>query len=339
MKFKKATSMTLRVSIIALVLLAGTCFAVNAVDISFYTSIHPDVVKAVMEKFKGKNPDINVNLYRAGSGTIWTKIQMEAKTGRIIPDIIHTADPSAFVQMKRNGWLLSYDSPHMKTLIYPEHLVDKDHQYYPVRISVPVLVYNIDSGKPNISKLEELPKIAGPSLAVPTPLQSGTIACLVYFTHEQFGEDGANKFWLTLKEKDTHFGPWADALGGVARGEFKYGITSIDQANRMRWLSRERIGIIYLDSSSLNPCPIAIVAYKKEDSKKIEASKRLMDFWLSKEGQQEVSEMYILAARKGVKAKPGFPFFEEIHGKFFDAEKYSDRYKDLMRWWKVNMGR
>ena len=65
-----------------------------------YTSMKESLVGGIVDGFKQKYPDIDVDYQSAGAGKIMAKLAAERQSGHIMADIIWTSEVPDFYQMK-----------------------------------------------------------------------------------------------------------------------------------------------------------------------------------------------------------------------------------------------
>ena len=65
-----------------------------------YTSMKESLISGIVEGFKKKYPDIEVDYQSAGAGKLMAKIAAERQSGHILADVIWTSEVPDFYQMK-----------------------------------------------------------------------------------------------------------------------------------------------------------------------------------------------------------------------------------------------
>ncbi len=199
--------------------------------ITYYTSMPEANVTSLIEEFKKVQPDVTINLYRAGTGTVLAKLEAEMQAENVVADAISVAEPDASVILKERGQLLQYVPEGADKLA--EEYKDKDGYFYSFGITNMVLIYNTQ-------KIREIPKgysdLLNPDyknkISLGNPSSSGAMAHMVgtmlnngyewdYF--ENLKNNGA----ILVK------GP-SDAAQKVATGEAVIGITQDAAARAMK---------------------------------------------------------------------------------------------------------
>ncbi len=66
----------------------------QSIEITLYTSAPAEIGKIMNDAFTKANPGISVNMYRSGTGSVMARVFAEARSGQIVPDVLHVADPA-----------------------------------------------------------------------------------------------------------------------------------------------------------------------------------------------------------------------------------------------------
>ncbi|MBC7099172.1 extracellular solute-binding protein, partial [Candidatus Bipolaricaulota bacterium] len=131
------------ISMLTTVMLAGLLGLPALADketLMVYTSCPIEIMTEIERVFEAAHPDIDVQVYRSGTGTITAKIAAEREAGKILADIVWVADYAYFESLKGLDLLYPYESPEAENL--PEIFVDPDRCYYGARIFSMVIAYN-----------------------------------------------------------------------------------------------------------------------------------------------------------------------------------------------------
>ena len=86
-------------------------------EVTVYTSVPQDLADQFKIKFEEKYPDVTVNIYRATSGEVLTKIKTEAEGGQLSGDVLWVADFASAESLKELNLLDKYDSEEAKILM------------------------------------------------------------------------------------------------------------------------------------------------------------------------------------------------------------------------------
>ena len=102
--------------------------------ITIYSSVHEDVLAAIAKEFNSRTPDVELKYFRLGTTKIIAKVNAEVKAGGIRADLVWTAEPAYFEELKQRGLIVKYLSPAAKDI--PKLFIDPDG-YYTVPESSP----------------------------------------------------------------------------------------------------------------------------------------------------------------------------------------------------------
>jgi len=98
-----------------------------------YTSMKEALISGIVEGFKKKYPDIDVDYQSAGAGKLMAKIAAERQSGKILADVIWTSEVPDFYQMKKDGILEKYQPSNFSEILNP--LADYDGTFTAARAS------------------------------------------------------------------------------------------------------------------------------------------------------------------------------------------------------------
>ena len=101
--------------ILALVMVlsvSAVAFAEPSGKVMLYSSMQEAQLQAIEQAFEAKYPTVDMEYYYAGGGKLVTKMTTEAQDGgQIASDLVWLGDPSDYEAFKANGWLEPYVSP------------------------------------------------------------------------------------------------------------------------------------------------------------------------------------------------------------------------------------
>jgi iron(III) transport system substrate-binding protein len=283
--------------------------------IMLYTSVPTEIMTAIQGAFSAANPDIELEVFRSGSGTIQTKITAEVQAGSIQADVLWVAEFSYYETLKKQGLLAKIDPEEAKAL--PDNFKDPDGYYYAGRLINMVIAYNTKA-----LKAEQVPqswkeitdKKWYDKFVVPNPEYSGAAVSAVGALAKKYGWD----YFRTLRENETSVVRGnSDVAQKVASGEFPIGMT-LDYIARDLNVKGSPIDIIYpSDGTIAIPSPIAIM----EASKNKEAGLRFINYILSIEGQIACVELgSLVPVRSDVNPPANTPPASSIIEKAMDVD-------------------
>lgn len=108
--------------------------------ITLYTSESEDDVNLLTGDFMRRNPGVRVNVFRAGSGPVVSRIQAEMQAGKIQADVIWFADIVFFQDLARRNLLLAYNPPAGRAA--PPQYHYQGNRFHEVRLIFNVVAFN-----------------------------------------------------------------------------------------------------------------------------------------------------------------------------------------------------
>lgn len=254
--------------------------------VNLYTSVPVKIIEGIKQEFEKGNPEIELEVFRAGTLKIMKRIYQEVETGKLGADVIWISDFSSAEELKEKGLLQKYVSPEVKNII--PIFIDQEGYYTGSRLLNMVVAYNKRFVKKKPESYQELlnPKWKG-KVGIVNPEVSGssyfTIGALLQ--NKDFGWNYYTKMYQNQCEIVDNNRILTEKIAG---GELYIGIT-IDFT--VRKLLKESptlpIGYAFLkDGIVAIASPIAI----SRDCKDIEASRIFIDWVLSKKGQGFMSK-------------------------------------------------
>jgi iron(III) transport system substrate-binding protein len=277
-------------------------------ELILYTSVPTDTINKVKAEFKKRQPGIELNIFRSGTGKVMDRIYNEIDEGQIQADLIWVADFTVGEELKNKGQLLKYKSPHVDNII--SFLKDKDDYYYAARLLNMIIAYNTDNVKKvpkyyrNLLNPEYKGKIG---LADPSYSGAALYTVVTLAQTEEYGWD----YFVRLYENETQIVKGNTSLiQAIADGELDMGIT-IDFMVRDLKNKNPGTPIDYIfpeEGVVLVPSPIAIT----KDCQNLLAAKVFVDFILSKEGQEFLSAQGITPVRLDVTPPTGVPTITQM---------------------------
>jgi len=298
---KKKGIVFLAMAFLAMIVFSSGVYAKEKITI--YSSVHEDVLAAIAGEFNKRNPDIDLKYFRLGTTKIIAKVNAELKAGEIRADLVWTAEPAYFEELKQRNLITKYMSPAAKDI--PKLFHDPDGYYIGARILSIGLMYNT-----RLVKEAEAPRdwddLLDPKwknqIVHASPLYSGSVTATVtgIIQTEKYGWP----YYEKLRANGcTVVQAQAGAQRKVAGGEYKVGI-GLDYGIRKMTAKGSPIQFVYPKSGSVTwGSPIAIF----KASKNKEAAKKFIDFVLSSDGQKFLITEYIVSVNPKVPSPKGAP--------------------------------
>ena len=271
--------------------------------ITIYSSVHQDVLGVIAAEFNKRTPDVELKYLRMGTTQIIEQVNAELKAGKITADLLWTADPAYFEELKQRGLIVRYLPPSAKDI--PEVFIDPDGYYVGARILSIGLMHNT-----KLVKEAEAPRdwnnLLDPKwrnqIAHASPTYSGSATAAVTALTQ------SPKYGWAYYEKLRANGCIIIQSQGltehkVARGEYRVGI-GLDYGIRKMTAEGSPIRFVYPESGTVTwASPIAIFKASQHQ----DAAKRFIDFVLSAEGQKFLITEYIVSVNPKVASPKGAP--------------------------------
>ena len=269
-------------------------------ELMVYTSIYPDIIDNMCKPNVAKAfPEMKVNWFQGGTEKVVTKITGEIKAKKIGADVLMVADPSYYLKLEDQKLLLPYKSKEEKNLINDKAA---DGAWYAVRVCNMIIAYNADK-----LKAEDAPKnwtdLTDPKwkgkIAMPNPMLSGTAYVAVGALADKYGWEYFDK----LKANGLRVEEGNSAIQNkLLTGEYAAAMILEENILKLANTKKEPLKVIYPKDGVVQvPSPIAIF----NTTKNPEGAKAMVDWWLSKEGQQAVVKGWMHSVRGDVKEPIG----------------------------------
>lgn len=280
--------------------------AAEASTITLYTSEPQEKIDALVAAFTTEHPEIEVDVFRAGTGDLTARIAAEEKSGAVGADLLLAADAPTFEDYADRDLLLEYQSPEAKHI--NQDLIDPEHFYVGTRLLPTVIAINTNEITDAPTSWNDLtdPAYAG-KIAMPNPDVSGAAA---YNAAVWLNEPALGESWLKGLAANTPLiaesnGPVSQA---VADGSNPVGIV-VDSLVRDLAAAGSPIEAVYPEEGvPFVSQPVGIFANTEEP----EASKLFVDFLISKEGQEIAVSQSYLPIREDVDSPEGAPAVADI---------------------------
>ncbi|GAA1134826.1 ABC transporter substrate-binding protein [Ornithinicoccus hortensis] len=276
-------------------------------SITVYTSEPQEKIDEVVAAFNEGNPDVEVQVFRAGTGDLKARIAAELETGEVGADILLAADAPTFEAYKAEDLLLEYTPADADALL--ESVVDPEGYYVGTRVIPTVIAYNtgaVDTPPTSWAELTD-PAYAG-QLVMPNPDVSGAAAfnAAVWLLTDGLGED-----WIrALGENDVLVaesnGPTSQAIADGSRPVgvvVDYLVRDLAAQGSPVAVSYPSEGVPYIAQ------PAAVFASSANPA----GAQAFVDFLVSTEGQTLAVEQNYLPVRADVGTPEGAPSMDELH--------------------------
>ena len=285
---------------------ATTVVELDAATITVYTSEPQEKIDALVAAFNEEQPNVTVEVFRAGTGDLTARIEAERTSGDVQADVLLAADSATFEAYASDDLLLAYTPTDVESL--NQDVVDPEGFYTGTRIIPTVIAYNttaIDSPPASWQDLTDS-EYAG-KITMPNPDVSGAAAynAAVWMNTDDLGEAWLEDLAANAPVIADSNGPVAQA---VAAGTQPVGIV-VDYLVRELKAAGSPIDVAYpTEGVPYVSQPVGIFA--STDAQ--EASESFVDFLVSEAGQTLAVEQSYLPVRNDVGTPDGAPSMDDI---------------------------
>lgn len=267
--------------------------------VMIYSSMQEAQLQAVEEAFEKAYPGIDLEYYFASGGKVLTKMTTEAQGGQIAADVVWLGDPVDYEGFKANGWLEKYSSPEENHIA--KAYIDSEGYYTAGRLVTMGIAWNTtmvkDSEAPKTWNELLDPKWKNQIIMTDPDQASTTKYWMVSMMQsDKYGE----KFFKALHDNGTKLESGTTATHNrVADGSYKIGIClDYVSANLISQGSPINFHFTTSDVCTMTS-PVALI----KGSSNQENGKHLIDFLLSKEGQEVLVAQNLVSVRDDVAMK------------------------------------
>ena len=267
--------------------------------VMIYSSMQEAQLQAVEEAFEKAYPGIDLEYYFASGGKVLTKMTTEAQGGQIASDVVWLGDPVDYEGFKANGWLEKYSSPEENHIA--KAYIDSDGYYTAGRLVTMGIAWNTtmvkDSEAPKTWNELLDPKWKNQIIMTDPDQASTTKYWMVSMMQSnKYGE----KFFKALHDNGTKLESGTTATHNrVADGSYKIGIC-LDYVSANLIAQGSPINFHFTTSDVCTmTSPVALI----KGSSNQENGKHLIDFLLSKEGQEVLVAQNLVSVRDDVAMK------------------------------------
>ena len=265
-------------------------------EIVWYTTMSLDQSREFMDRFLKKYPFLKPSVFRSGGGALLNRVLSEAKGGKYLFDVVHGTGEIVLPLMESN-LLAPYNSAERKMI--PDDLKDSKGYWTSVYVNSIVLGYNR-----NLVKKEDLPRTyedllqsrwKGRKISIDdsyTTFLQGLISA--------WGREKAIGYLKKFAEQEPVIMRGSTVRAQLAAaGEFPLVIA---YANIIQYLTEKGAPIDWLP---LEPAVISVnTVMLGAKASHPNAGKLLVDFTLSKEGQEKLWDFQRIPSRSDVEPKP-----------------------------------
>lgn len=274
--------------------------------VTLYTSEPQAKIDEIIAAFNEEQPDVVVEVFRAGTGDLRARIAAEQATGDIGADVLLAADVPTFEDYKDQDLFREYTPEDSDGLT--EVAMDPEGYYVGTRIIPTVIAYNTnDVDEPPASWAELAGEDYAERIVLPNPDISGAAAfnASAWSLQPDLGPEWIEALGANGPQVAESNGPVAQA---VAEGARPIGIV-VDYLVRDLAAAGSPIGVSYpAEGVPFITQPGAVFA----DAQDPEAAELFLDFIVSKRGQEIAVEQNYLPVRDDVGTPEDAPSLDQI---------------------------
>lgn len=305
-------------------------------QIALYSPETPDMTKEIGQNFEKAFKGSTVNIQYAGTNVLVNK--MIAEKDNPMGDVWYGGGGFLpFESAKDKDIITAYTPEAIKD--WPEvrdgiKIRDKDWKWIGAEVFVLGFVYNTDLVKP-----EEAPKtwddLLDPKwkgkLQMPNPAASGTATLTVLSQLMERGEEPGWEYFKKLVDQMSAMPDSGSAPGkAVAKGEAHVAIAFDFMAYEMK-AKGEKVDFIVPEKTPVIVNPVSLV----QDGPNPDGGKALIDYLLSKEGQQTLANWYHIPISKEVESKTPLTLEKVIpHAQELDVDWVVQNYDRVRNEWR-----
>jgi ABC-type Fe3+ transport system substrate-binding protein len=269
--------------------------------LTWYTTlIINQAVRPMVAAFEKKYPGIKVSFSRATNSDTALKVINEAKAGRVEGDVFDGA--LSLLPLLKAGLVAPYKSPSADA--YPPEMKDEDGYWTTTHLYFLTTSYNTsmvpaDQAPKTYQELLD-PKWKG-NIAWTNDLTPNGPPGFIYNILTTMGEEKGLDYLRKLAEQQPVSIPASQrvVLDRVIAGEYPLGIMTFNHHDAISSAKGAPVDWIKMEPLVATTSSIGIVKNAPHPN----AARLFVDFMLSEEGQQVLSDAFYLPARPGAKAK------------------------------------
>ena len=302
--------------------IGGKALAKGAGKVTLYTSMPSKYSNSVVKIFNELNTGVQVNLYFAPTYQALQRVFAEINANRLIADIMMIADPGPYLDLKKNGELLDYVTPHID--MYPSGQKDVDGLWVNGRTIANMFAYNhrVLSVDEAPKSWEEFADAKWTNMLGSIDVRQGGTGYTWYYATRNHPDLGI-RWWKKLAKTNMVLTRGHGALmDRMVSGELP--ITEQLDYNVWEKVQNKNAPVTPVYPTEVIPISLAPISILRRGPNN-EGAKVFYDWWLSKQGQETVSEINgIYSPRSDVEPLPGKPPFSSLNTIDIDLADFSE---------------
>lgn len=271
--------------------------------VMIYTSMYQFVIDMMKDAMAKEFPNLEVEFFYGGTGSLQTKLTGEMETGTLGCDMMLVAEPAYSLELKEGGWLEPIEIENAADRLRFEF--DLEGYWYPVRVCNMVLAYNpekytMDQVPHTFKDFAEDESLKG-VISMGNPLTSGTTMAAVAALTDKYGYD----YLTALGKNSVMIESGSTALAKLQTGECKAIMILEESVLKIRKEEGSKLACIYPeDGNIMIPSTVMTVAEDKSANLNIEACTAIENWLMTPEAQDLIMQGYMHSVTKGTTAVP-----------------------------------
>jgi iron(III) transport system substrate-binding protein len=284
----------------ALALLGG---AAQANELTVYTALESDQIKAYQAAFEKTNPDIKINWVRDSTGVVTAKLLAEKDNPQA--DVVFGLAATSLMLLDKEGMLQGYAPVGLDKIKPTMRDPAEAPKWVGMDVWASAICYNtVEGAAKNVPAPTSWADLLKPEykgqITMPNPASSGTGFLMVSNWLQTMGEEAGWKYMDSLHENVaayTHSG--SKPCKQAAAGEFVLGISFEYRANKSKKDGAPIEAILPSEGLGWDMEAASIMATTKQ----LDAAKKLLDWAVTEEANKLYAANYAIVAMPGIQAK------------------------------------